>query len=576
MVSRLEPAQVGRQTRANLARRAPWLVLAIGLLGEAIVLVIQDRRLWFYRDDFAFLLDRQITRHPVDALMSAHSVHWSTLPVIAFRVMWSIFGLRHYLPYALMPLVLHLALAAALVVLVRRAGAGAWPAVLTGLVFAYLGGGAGAENPLWAFQIGFIGSCLGGVAALICFQTMHDADAGRSARRWFWAGQAFLVAALMCSGMGVPMVVAAGAWALLRRGWASALRTVVVPALAFAGWYLGWGRVAFATQAPGPGLGHALVSAAVAVEQIWRAAIAVPGAGIVVLVALVAAVIGTRRLGALQALGAAGLIGLAFEFLVIGLGRAGLADRLHSRYVYVGLAFCAPAVACAFTLIAERIRRRQVVGAVAWLVTAVVVVVGGSVETVHFADYRHSLDPARRQQLLAAGVLIRHGAPLLSNRIDPIDPSPAPAMSVSTLLAAHALGELPAGRPGRVAVFDERSMLQVNVAPTAMHVPSARSYRWFGHRVTHGCTTRTTTSYSRVAVRLGAHGAQVAITLRSPAAHAVHTQIAQAGQLSRRTTWPLTADWHLTGPHLYVASTMHHAVLRVILPAGQITVCDGA
>ena len=175
----------------------------------------------------------------------------------------------------------------------------------------------------------------------------------------------------------------------------------------------------------------------------------VPGAGVVVLLALVAAVLWTHRLPGLRALAAAGLIGLAFEYLVIGLGRSDLAVHLHSRYVYVGLALSTPALACGLNLIGVWIGRRQWVGAVAFLVTAALVIAVGSVETARFAALRRAADPARAQQLWAAAALIRAHTPLLSSRIDPTDPSRAPAMSVQRVVAARALGDLPAGRPGR-------------------------------------------------------------------------------------------------------------------------------
>ena len=578
-----------RRQWSGAQRCSPWLVLALGLAGEAAVLIVQDRRLWFFRDDFGFLLGRHISQQPVESLMTPHNEHWSALPVIAFRGMWQIFGLRHYLPYALMPLLLHLALAVCVAILVRRAGVGPWPAVLTALVFAYLAGGAGAENTLWAFQIGFIGSCLGGVVALICFDLARAHPDDRWGRRWFWIGEVFLVAALMCSGMGVPMVITAAAWALLRGGPAAALRTAAVPVVVYAVWYAVWGHSGFSAPPLASGLVHAPVAAANAIGNIWNVATAMPGAGPAVLVALVFAVVWTRHQPPLRTLGAAGLVGLAAEYLIVGFGRAKLdLDYIeHSRYLYVGLVLCTPAVGCVLELIAQRLHDLPRANAGAWLVVAVVVVLLGASETAQYAAARRIADPARKQELIAAAALIRSGAPLLSDRIDPFDDYRHPGMSVSALKEAHALGDLPSGRPSSTALFDERSVLQVNVQDASMHVPAATSYHWSDHwtgdsdrssgtgDVLRGCTSRTLPSTTRLVVPLGAHGAQVKITF-TPAGDAprvIRTRIRQDGRASIRSTWSLDARWHLTGRRLFVASTVQFATLQAALPAGQVGVC---
>jgi hypothetical protein len=492
-----------------------------------------------------------------------------------------------------MPVVLHLALAACLALLVRRAGVGPWPAVLTALVFAYLAGGAGAENTLWAFQIGFIGSCLGGVAALICFDLALAHPDDRWGHTWFWIGELFLIAALMCSGMGVPMVITAAAWAFLRSGPAAALRTAAVPVVIYAVWYAIWGHAGFSTPPLVSGLVHAPVAAAKAIGNIWNVATAMPGAGPAVLVALVVAIVWTRHKPRLRVLGAAGLVGLAVEYLIVGFGRAKLdLDYVeHSRYLYVGLALCTPAVACALELIAQRMHELPRANAGAWLVVAVVVVLLGASETAQYAAARRAADPARKQELLAAAALIRSGAPILSDRIDPFDDYRHPGMSVSALKAAHALGELPSGRPSLRTLFDERSVLQVNVLNAAMSVRPATTYHWSDHwtgRATaapapradalRGCTMRETTGTARVDVPLGAHGGQIriAFTPHGHSARVIRTRILRGGQASIRSTWSLNGRWSLAGRTFFVASTMHHATLQVTLPAGHIGVCPTA
>jgi hypothetical protein len=191
--------------------------------------------------------------------------------------------------------------------------------------------------------------------------------------------------------------------------------------------------------------------------------------------------------------------------------------------------------------------------------------------------------------LLATAVLIRRGAPLLSDRIDPLDPYRHPAMSVSSLEGAHALDELPPGHVSSTALFNERSMLQVNVQETRMNVAPATSYRWTDRRastapdtlrgrrapVPHGCTARSTTGAARLDIPLGSSGAQVEISFvpRSRADLALRTRILKASHASIQSTWILDSRWDLTGQRFFVASTMHHALLQVTFPAGRVEVC---
>jgi hypothetical protein len=278
------------------------------------------------------------------------------------------------------------------------------------------------------------------------------------------------------------------------------------------------------------------------------------------------------------------------EYLIVGFGRAKLdLDYVeHSRYLYVGLVLCAPAVACAVELIARRLHDLPRANAGAWLVVVAVVVLLGASETAQYAAARRAADPARKQELIAAAALIRARAPLLSDRIDPFDDYRHPGMSVSALKEAQALGELPPGHPSPATLFDERSVLQVNVSNAAMDVLPATTYHWLDHwtgkaasfprrraDALRGCTVREATETARLEVPLGPHGAQikVAFTPHGHSAGVIHTRILHGGQASIRSAWSLNARWNLAGRRLFVASTVKHATLQVTLPAGRIGVC---
>ncbi len=55
--------------------------------------------------------------------------HWSTLPVIVFRTLFAIFGVAHYLPYAVVVVAVHLGVCIVLWVLLRRVAVNPWIAV---------------------------------------------------------------------------------------------------------------------------------------------------------------------------------------------------------------------------------------------------------------------------------------------------------------------------------------------------------------------------------------------------------------------------------------------------------------
>ena len=121
--------------RARLLRNAPLAALSLELLVAGTYLVATHRRLWFFGDDWDFFLNRGIRSDPVHALFDAHNEHWSTLPVIVFRILFAWFGVAHYLPYAVVVVTAHLGVCIVLWVLLRRVAVNPWLAVgLIGLV----------------------------------------------------------------------------------------------------------------------------------------------------------------------------------------------------------------------------------------------------------------------------------------------------------------------------------------------------------------------------------------------------------------------------------------------------------
>src|SRR3954469_13319263 len=121
---------------------------------SALVLwLMLGRAQWFYRDEWDFVAARKAG--DLGDLFRPHNEHWTTAPILLYRALYGLFGLRVYLPYRLPVLLLHLTAAALLLVVTRRAGVSPWIATAAASLFALFG--AGWQNIVQPFQICFTG-----------------------------------------------------------------------------------------------------------------------------------------------------------------------------------------------------------------------------------------------------------------------------------------------------------------------------------------------------------------------------------------------------------------------------------
>lgn len=139
--------------------RWTWVHLA-SLVGILSALVVLSRGQWFFGDEWDFLLFRGVA-HPAVGVFYPHNEHWSTLPILWYRAVFQVFALRSYWPYLLSLFAIHLAVVHLLWRCVIRAGVPASIATVGAAAFGLFG--AGSENLLWAFQIGFVGSLAAGL-----------------------------------------------------------------------------------------------------------------------------------------------------------------------------------------------------------------------------------------------------------------------------------------------------------------------------------------------------------------------------------------------------------------------------
>ena len=175
---------------------------------------------WFLRDDWLFITSRSITW---DSLFSDHDSHWSTLPVLVFRLLYKVFGLNSYRPYQAVVLLAHVAVVVqARLVLRRAASTLGWPCAWRAPSCSSLRVVRTSCGPSRS------GSRVRSRSAAQLLLADHPGAFGH--RDVVGLGCGLL--ALMCSGTAVTMVIAVGLALLIGRGWRrAALHTVPLAAV---------------------------------------------------------------------------------------------------------------------------------------------------------------------------------------------------------------------------------------------------------------------------------------------------------------------------------------------------------
>jgi hypothetical protein len=341
-------------TESRSAERSAAAVFAAALAVAFVVFMVAGRHTWFFLDEWDFLATRHIGSFR--DLMRPHNEHWSTLPIIVYRVLWRLFGLRTYVPYLVPVVLLHLVTATLLRAVMRRAGVGPWLATAAAGLFLFLG--SGYQNIVWGFQIGFVGSLACGLAHLL----LSDHDGPFDRRDGI--GLAFGVVGLLCSGVAVTMVAIVVLSVLLRRGWRPALLHGAPLAVLFGVWYLAYGHEGVADDSrPDLGelvrfVGRELLHAArsigdLDVVTILLVAVLLVGGALWAVDRRAAPATDANRSWAPWALAA----GAVLFAVVTGSGRVstlGVAGAEASRYVHLLGAMLLPAVAVAGQAIVRR------------------------------------------------------------------------------------------------------------------------------------------------------------------------------------------------------------------------------
>jgi hypothetical protein len=419
-----------RPSSRGLRVAVPTTVLLAVLALVFVVVMLAGRHLTFFYDEWDFILRRR--GGSAGSFLDPHNGHIVLFEVAIYKALLATVGLHHYWPYQAINAVLDVLCGGLLYVLARRR-IGPWGALVPTVMLIVMG--AGYEDILWPFQIGWFASVAGGLGALALIE--------RPSRRADIGACLLLIWSLTGSAVGIAFLVAAlaliligpGAWRddRWRRIW-----IVVIPLVLFLIWYAGWGTSQQVTTDSVLGAPQYVATAAggasaglFGLSSSWDEATAVLVFGLIA--------IGLLRRGRLERaipqIAAAALIGALIFWLLTAIARADYAQPDSSRYLYIGGAL----LLLAATEAAVGVPRPRA-GALAVLAVLLIGILVSDVDSLRAGErsYR-GVDTTVKVSLGALQV----AGPLAASSFQP-DPTGAPQISAGPFLAA----ESAVGSPG--------------------------------------------------------------------------------------------------------------------------------
>ena len=322
--------------------------------------LVLGRHAWFGGDDWDFLADRSATS--LHDLFRPHNVHWTTLPILVYRALFNVFGIRHYTVFQLPVLLLHLTAAVLLWLIIRRLGVRSWIATLVSSVFVLFG--AGYQDIIYDFQITYNGALVFGLAQLLIADHEGPVD-----RRDYLAIACGLLG-LMCVGLAVTMVFVVGLAMLLRRGWRVALLQTLPAVATYGAWWTAIGRHTY--DAPTSSVTETVQFAWRAITGTFENVGPLPATGAFLMLVIALGLVVAWNQGSSDrttkaprlAVPLAMLAGVVVFTVIAGYGRVALFDvdtAAFSRYWHIILALSLPALAVAIDAVTNLWRWAAVV-----------------------------------------------------------------------------------------------------------------------------------------------------------------------------------------------------------------------
>lgn len=525
----------------SLRTRVPELVLAAGIVVQALVLISMTRRLWFFGDDWDFLL----TRGTIDGALdrgpwAPHNEHWSTIMVLIFRAIFPFAGLRSYLPYSMVQIVLHALVVVLVFAIMRRLDVPRWTSVFVAWSVLFLG--VGTEALMSTTSMNHTGSTMFALAALRWAMVERR-------RSWhlpvLWA---LLLLSLMFSATGVPMVAFVAYYVFFSRGARAFAISLSVPVAAYLIWYLTAGR----------GEAHEFVSAWeytsatqfvwIAVNHAFNGATGIAaGGGVLALALVLVPLLGIgreHRDPRLDLLCWAGLAAYASHLVLVVVLRLswGLEDAIGGRYAYAAFVYLSPALACAIGVLARAfVAPRVVVVPMIGVCMFLYALQGSAVAHSYYQDLR-GYTKVWPDRLLGAGQAVDAGQePITQSTGDWGGPTITADLVTSPEIRA-ALPQRPPSGKGRV---DAESMFFVGVGEDSYDLGApGELLGWSGFEGPlqdgQGCSTYDTTGTVQFSFSVDEGGSE--LSLSGAELSAVKTRVERFGVESWVREWDLDED----------------------------------
>lgn len=453
-----------RWARHREERIAGWLTA--GAFGAAFVFLLTiGRNRWFDTDEWDLLIDRSLFGgHGKNGLLQPHNEHWVTVPTLAYRLLFSVFALRTYVPYVVMVTLAHLLVVWLVWLVLRRLGVDVWVRFVAVAAVAFLG--AGVDDIISPFQTALLLSLAAGLAALLIAPT-----AGGWSRRDFvvWG---LLLVGLASSGIGLTIVGVLVIVQLLRRGFWVALGTLAVPAVAYLVWYAAYGSAA---TTPGQEPLRTVIQQVPAF--VWRGltepvstTLGFAGVGAVVIV-LLGVWVGRRGQpfhGPWPiALGMAAGAPISLALTAVRRVQFGIDTASTSRYAYVTLVLLVPLAALATTALLRRapLRGPLIVAGLGLLLLVGVSQIKSNVDSVA------QREADQEGRVLATAQLARTTSHFLFPAPVPIY---IPDLTIAKLHALDRDGDLPTVAPSTKDRLNALEYVQVLLGPD-LHLGTAAS-----------------------------------------------------------------------------------------------------
>ena len=420
-----------------------WVIVTLAGLASVGLLLYTARKFDFSFDEWDWL-DRA-GHWTLSDYFRPHNEHWSTVPMLVYKVLLSTVGMRSYLPFLAALAVTHALGGMVLFAVLRQRGGDVVALALT-VIFLFLG--TGWQDVLWAFQTSFDASLLFG---LLGVALLHGSQVGR----WRQIGGCVaLLLGLASSGIGLFYLAAAALDALLQRDRSRRIWPVAVGLAVYLVWYETVGKAGMSGDSPLrlhtlSGLVE-FVPAGVATAVAGVFGVSAPWGGLVLPLFTGAAVVLYLRFRPADSLLWASAGGLLAQFVVTGMARLqfGAIQATSNRYITMA----APFVMIIIAVLCARLPQPRLAVPVVAIVG--LVALAGNLQALQAVAQKIVPGFEAQKQELSVAYLFGHAPGTDQNAI--ADPRTAPTLTVADYLRARKDfgGDVPVLTPASLGKMD--------------------------------------------------------------------------------------------------------------------------